>query len=115
MPDVLRAGWTERVLRERCYGQLNSAVDEVVAVNESGFLQIPWPDVDGSDLGLDILLATATNPTVVEGRYPTAQQVADAWNSDDGREYVEYFFKNKEHGIQTFEDRIIEEQLRTTP
>ena len=113
MPADVRAGWTKRVSGEACYGRLNSAVDEVVAVNESGFLQIPWPGEDGSDLGVDVLLATATNPTIVEGRYPTAQQVADAWNSRDGREYVDYFFKNKERGIRTFEDNAIEERLGT--
>ena len=81
----LRAGWIDRVCRERCYGQLNSAADEDVAVDESGFLQIPWPDEDGSDLGVDVLLATATNPTIVRGRYPTGEQVADAWNSPSGK------------------------------
>ena len=118
MPAALRAGWTEQVCQEQCYGQLNSAVDEDVAVGESGFLQIPWPvpwpDEDGSVLGVDVLLATATNPTIVRGRYPTAQQVADAWNSRGGTEHVDYFFKNRKHGIQTFEDGIIEAQLGTT-
>ena len=109
----LRAGWIDRVCRERCYGQLNSAADEDVAVDESGFLQIPWPDEDGSDLGVDVLLATATNPTIVRGRYPTGEQVADAWNSPSGKDYVDYFLKNREHEIQTFEDEIIEARVKT--
>ena len=115
MPAAFRAAWTERIRRERCYGLLNSAVDEDVAVDESGFLRIPWPvpwsEETGSDLGVDILLATATNPTIVRGRYPTAQQVADAWNAPRGRKHVDYFIENKEHGIQTFEDDLIEARI----
>lgn len=116
LPTELRTGWTERVRQEQCYGQLNSAVDEDVAVDESGFLRIPWPVPceDGAKLGVDVLLATATNPTIVRGRYPTAEQVADAWSSPGGRKYVDYFVNNREHEIQTFEDGIIKTRLRTT-
>ena len=109
----LRTGWTKRVSREPCYGQMNSAVDEDVVVDESGFLRIPWPKYeDGSDREVDALLATATNPTIVGGHYPSAQQIADAWNSRDGRNHVDYFCKNRAHGITTFEDDIIQARLR---
>ena len=109
----LRTRWTERVSREPYYGQLNSAVDEDVVVDESGFLKIPWPESeDRSDLGVDLLLATATNPTIVGGHYPSAQQIADAWNSPNGRNYVDYFCKNRAHGIKTFQDDIIQARLR---
>ena len=109
----LRTRWTERVSREPYYGQLNSAVDEDVVVDESGFLKIPWPESeDRSDLGVDLLLATATNPTIVGGHYPSAQQIADAWNNPNGRNYVDYFCKNRAHGIKTFQDDIIQARLR---
>ena len=109
----LRARWTERVSRERCYGQLNSAVDEGVVVDESGVLRIPWPEPeDPSDLGIDVLLATATNPTIVGGHYPSPEQIADAWNTRDGRNYVDYFCKNRAHGIKTFQDDIIHARLQ---
>ena len=109
----LRARWTERVSSERCYGQLNSAVNEDVVVDELGFLRIPWPETeDPPDLGVDVLLATATNPTIVAGRYPSPEQIADAWNSRDGRNYVDYFCKNRAHGIRTYQDNIIEARLR---
>ena len=105
--------WTKQVSRERCYGQLNSAVDEDVVVDESGHMKIPWLESeDRSDLGVDILLATATNPTIVGGHYPSAQQVAAAWNSRDGRNYVDYFCKNRACGIKTFQDDSIQENLR---
>ncbi len=84
LPDEVRYGWTRRVAEEGCgYGQLNSAVDEEPAVEQqSGFLNIPWPTpLGGSDLPCDVLLATATNPTIVGDGYPSAQQIADAWNT----------------------------------
>ncbi len=110
---TLLDGWNERVSRERCYGQLNSAVCEDVVVDESGHMKIPWLESeDRSDLGVDILLATATNPTIVGGHYPSAQQVAAAWDSRDGRNYVDYFCKNRACGIKTFQDDSIQENLR---
>ena len=110
----LRAGWTDHVSREpHCYGRLNSAVDEEATVDEYGFLQIPWPkSKDGSDLGVAMLLATATNPTIIGGHYPSPSQVADAWNTPDGKNYVDYFCKNRAHGIKTFQDSAIEDRLR---
>ena len=115
MSDELRACWTNRVSRELCYGQLlNSAVGEEVVVDKSGFLNIPWPSSeDGSDLGVDALLATATNPTFVDGdHYPSPCQVANAWNTHDGKDYIDYFCKNRAHGIKTFQDTEIEDRLR---
>ena len=109
LPKKLRDEWTTRVEREPCYGQLmNSGCDEEVVVDGSGFLNIPWPSSeDGSDLGVDALLATATNPTIVGGCYPSAQQIVDA-RPPDGTEPVDYFHKNREHGIKTFQDDEIE-------
>ena len=114
IPEELRDGWTKRVSRESCYGQLmNSANGEEVVVDKDGFLKIPWPkSEDGSDLGVDALLATATNPTIVGGCYPLAQQIADAWNTRDGKNYIDYFCKNRAHGIETFQDDEIEGLLR---
>ena len=114
MSDELRDGWTKRVSRESCYGQLmNSANGEEVVVDKDDFLEIPWPESeDGSDLGVDALLATATNPTIVGGRYPSAQQIADAWNNPVGKSHVDYFCKNRAHGIKTFQDTEIEDRLR---
>ena len=112
--DKLREAWTKRVSRERCYGQsMNSASGEKVAFDRSGFLNIPWPrSTDGSELGFNALIATATNPTIVGGSYPSAQQIANAWNTHEDREHVDYFLNNKKHGIKTFQDVEIEECLR---
>lgn len=112
LPAALRAGWTQRVSNEPSYGQLSAADNEKAAVDETGLLTIPWPESeDGLGLDVDVLLATATNPTIVEGRYPTTQEIAEAWNGSPGN--VEYFYKNRTHGITTFEDAAIEADLKT--
>jgi hypothetical protein len=62
-------------------------------------------------LELDILLATATSPTIVDGRYPSAREVASGWQHPAGRAHIEYFRRNKQCGITTFQDHEIENHL----
>ena len=114
MAPELRDGWMERVSTEGGYGQLCSADGEEVVVDAYGFIGIPWPKtVNGSDLDIDVLLATATDPTLVDDeRYPCGQEIADAWNTPDGRNHIDYFCKNRAHGIKTFQDECIQERLR---
>ena len=114
IPDKLREAWTKRVSCEPCYGQsMNSAFKELPAVDQSGFLNLQWPkSSDGSELDFNALLATATNPTIVARGYPSAQQIASAWSTHEGKEYVDYFLKNKANGIKTFQDVEIEKWLR---
>lgn len=82
----LRAQWTRRVKAERCYGNLDSASGEEVVVDDGGFLNIDWPTTDkGIDLGVDVILATATNPTIVEGRYTPVKEIAAAWRGGQGK------------------------------
>ena len=112
IPDDLRRGWDTRVSRERCYGDLDRAEDEKAIVEGSGVLNIPWPKcTDGSHLEVNVLLATATDPTLVNGRYPSAQKIAAAWNTNTGSKHVQYFRKNRKHGITTFQDDKIEGYL----
>ena len=112
LPDELRESWTKRVLREPCYGHLNSAIEEKVVVDKRGFLDIPWPvSVDGEEIALDALLATATNPTIIEGRYRSAKDIATAWKTPRGEKELRYFRNNQEFGIQTFEDDEIHKFL----
>ena len=105
IPTRLRDQWTRRVSDEPCYGNLNSASDEKVVVDDSGFLNIDWPTADkGIDLGVDVILATATNPTIVEGRYPPAEDIAAAWREGKGKADGRYFRNNRRCGIETFQD-----------
>ena len=117
MPDKLRTGWTENIRREGCYAALNSAVGETTVVNNEGFLTTSWPGADAdSDLVVDALLATATDPTLVRGDYPSVSEIAAAWNAQDGDNYdryVRYFRQNRRCGIHTFQDGKIEQALRS--
>ncbi len=111
IPNDLRRGWGARVSREQCYGGLDRAEDEKAIVEASGVLNIPWPKcTDGSHLEGNALLATATNPTLIDGRYPSAQEIAAAWNTDTNSN-VQYFRKNRDHHITTFQDDKIESYL----
>ena len=113
MSRNLRNEWTQRVSREPCYGRmLNTPVGEEAPVSPSGSLTIPWPaTLSGVPLDFDVLIGTATNPTIIRGHYADAQQVADAWNAPPGREHVDYFHKNRESCIRTLQDAEIERLL----
>ena len=115
IPDEIRRGWYEYVSNNTNYdkkikhaGSEDSAID-----NSGGFLDIDWPvSVDGSVLKMDVLLATVTNPTIDNRDYHSIQKVADAWYSCKGKNYVDYFCKNRVHGIKTFQDIEIQDRLQ---
>ncbi|MYB89160.1 MAG: hypothetical protein F4X93_04280 [Proteobacteria bacterium] len=112
--DELCDIWSNRVCQERdVYGEpMESAVGEEAAVDESGFLNTPWPKTeDGLDLEFDALLATATNPTIIGGRYASVEEIAGAWKTPEGKRFVCYFYNNRECGITTFQDNKIEKLL----
>lgn len=111
LPADLPAGWAQRVSGEPPYSKLKAAQSENPVVDESGFLTIPWPESEhGLGLEVDVLLATATDPTIFEGRYPTADRIARAWIEVPGS--VEYIDKNGDHGIRTFQDTDIQASLK---
>ena len=102
----IRHAWTERLGREPCYGQMfNTPLGEETPVNKSGFLMISWPaTLSGRPLKFDVLIATATNPTIIAGHYPAVQQIADAWKTPQGTKHRTYFQNNRKCGIQTYQD-----------
>ncbi|MYD70684.1 MAG: hypothetical protein F4W89_08070 [Acidobacteria bacterium] len=116
LPDDLRTGWTTHVQEQQLYGALNSARGEASVVDEGGLLTISWPGTDNdSDLGVDGLLVTATDPTLIRGDYPSAVEIAQAWNAHEGedyRRYVRYFRQNTDCGIRTSQDTDIAKRLR---
>ena len=85
-----------------------------MAVDGEGFLNIAWPRLaDGSPLMIDALLATATDPELPpNGCYPSAREVAKAWDTPKGRKHIHYFCENRKNGIRTFQDDEIEGHLR---
>jgi hypothetical protein len=114
-PQSLLTGWANRVAQERNYGNATQEPGEGGLVSAGGLLQIAWPRrvADGAAAPLDFLLATATRPTLTGTplSYPTVEMIANAWNADTGN-HVEYFWKNTDNGIRTFQDDEIRERLR---
>lgn len=114
IPQDLLVEWTNRVSRERRYGNVPQAEEEDTLVSADGLLRIDWPRriSDGASLTLDLLLVTATHPTLTgtPRRYPGVGTIAAAWNSDmDG--HVGYFWSNVHNGIRTFQDEEIKANL----
>jgi hypothetical protein len=110
IPKFLLDGWASYVLQDGNYGNFRHAENEEPVVNRRGLLNIPWPKlVNCTDaLPLDLLLATATNPTF-EGQprsYPSAEAIAERWNRDS-QGHVRYFYNNQANGIYTFQDQAI--------
>jgi hypothetical protein len=115
IPSELLRIWAERVLREPDYGKVSQTKDEGILVSRNdGLLRIDWPRrAEGAvPADFDLLLVTANDPKISASAptYPTAQAIADAWNRA-GRN-VEYFWKNNDNGIRSFEDDQIRAHLR---
>jgi hypothetical protein len=114
VPQNILDGWAERIRSEPAYGNVPQTEGEGQLVSHAGILQIAWPGVlTEGDKGLpDLLLATATHPTLQgsPGDYPSVEMIAHAWNADTDN-HVEYFRQNAAHGIRTFQDDAICGQL----
>ncbi|MGA3036650.1 MAG: hypothetical protein ABSE64_04115 [Vulcanimicrobiaceae bacterium] len=78
--------------------------DTASILNEDGFFQFAWPDKSDT-VGVDIILATANEPTVQDDRYATPTEIARSYVRTAGS--TEYFIKNVCHGIRTNEDAAI--------
>jgi hypothetical protein len=107
IPEDLLRGWAQRVESEEGYGNVRQLVEEGALISHSGMLQIDWPRciAGGAPVDLDLLLVTANDPTL-SGEplsYPTVETIVAAWNCAEPR-HAEYFWKNTDHGITTFQD-----------
>jgi hypothetical protein len=115
IPANLVGGWAERVDREPDYGRVSQTASEGVLVSEAGLLRIGWPRLveGGAAVDADLLLVTANDPEITASSpsYPTVEAIAEAWNR--AGEHVEYFWKNTDDGISTFQDNEIRARLRS--
>ena len=101
VPQQLLDDWARRVAAEAHY-----KADPLRLVDNGGMLQIPWPKLlDGNDVPIDLLLATSNDR---KPECPTVREIADAWNQHP---VVDYFRKNREKGIETFQDAEVENLL----
>jgi hypothetical protein len=115
----LLAEWAERVALERdqrgqpTYESHYYTVRGRSAIDNRGLLQISWPTRDNGEAldSFDLLLATATRPTIdaTTGDFSSVAKIAEAWNKKGD---AEYFRMNRKHGFHTFQDQEIEALLR---
>lgn len=113
IPPSLLADWSNRIAREHDYGKFSGPQGEGPIVLKSGLLNICWPmRTDGHPLELDLMLATATKPSIIDGRYPNPSEIAGAWKGCSDPKQVDYFWCNRNHNIVTFEDADIEQLLK---
>ena len=115
IPAYLVKGWAERVGHEPGYGLVSQTQPEGLLVSTDGLLRIDWPTrvEDGSPAEVDIILATANDPEIPASSptYPTSQAIAEAWNR--AGDNVEYFWKNRDCGICTFQDDEVRARLHS--
>jgi hypothetical protein len=112
--DILKA-WAERVGREPDYGNVSQTQGEGILVSKDGMLRIDWPRLvdSGAPVRLDLLLVTANDPRInaTSPSYPPVDRIVNAWNADTENR-VEYFWRNLDNGICTFQDDEITARLR---
>jgi hypothetical protein len=113
IPDEIWKEWAKRVEDEPGYGNVPQTEAEGSLVSKEGVLQIAWPRLveGGAGVQLDILLVTANAPALSGTPlcYPSAETIARAWNA--AGDHVEYFWRNTDCGIRTFQDDEIRELL----
>jgi hypothetical protein len=114
IPEDILKGWADRVGREPGYGHVSQTQEEGSLVSEKGLLEIAWPHLveDDTPVPLDLLLATANDPeiTATSPSYAEPETIANAWNAAASR-HAEYFWRNAENGIRTFQDDEIRAML----
>jgi hypothetical protein len=114
VPQGILDGWAERISGEPKYGGVPQANGEGQLISRAGILQIAWPRPVSEDENRlpDLLLATATHPTLQgsPSDYPSVEMIAHAWKNDTDNN-VEYFRQNMAHGIRTFQDEAIRGQF----
>lgn len=107
--------WSNIILNSNSYGNISHCKSEAPVLRKNGFLNLPWPisTQDKNPLPLDIILATATDPVFdpKSNAYPSVRKISEAWRKDT-QNNVSYFWENRNHGIQTFQDERIINALK---
>jgi hypothetical protein len=113
LPQEILNGWAKHVADKPGYGKVPQTEAEGRLISKEGLLQIVWPRLveGGAAVQLDILLVTATAPDLSGTPlcYPSVETIARAWNSAGS--HAEYFWRNADSGIRTFQDDEIRELL----
>lgn len=111
LPDSLLHSWQEYFWKRASGSAIfdEHAKSEEAIVSKDGLMMLRWPTlISNKRCPLDLLLATPTVPTLEAKRYPSAKAIADAYCRAD---CPEYFLKNIQSGIRTFQDLPIANSL----
>ena len=105
--DRIEFAWSRLVKKKT--DKLPDGNDEHFGFDPNGYLRTSWPKEAGSGQFLkdiDLVIAVATVPRELDRRLiaPTTEEVARAMNGPKGREY---FSKNQQNGILTYQDEAI--------
>ena len=117
VPSEILAGWKDfaaETLRN-CDLFSQYAKSERSTLSPSGLLRLRWPTrVDNlKAINIDLLLATPTAPTLIDGRYPRPLEIGETYARQDR---PDYFVKNVRHRIRTAHDKNIwKSSLRLRP
>lgn len=111
-PDDILSKWAQVAKDNQAHFNIRHAHDELPLLDNSGMLQITWPTrADGEPLTeIDAILVSVNQPTLTaKNEYADPYDIARAWLKCP--EHDNYFYKNSEHGIKTFEDDAILEEI----
>jgi len=111
-PDDILPKWAQVAKDNQAHFNIRHAHDELPLLDNSGVLQVAWPTkADGKPLTeFDALLVSINQPTLTaKNEYADPYDIARAWLKCP--EHDKYFYKNSEHGIKTFEDDAILEEI----
>jgi hypothetical protein len=105
--DRIEIAWSRLVKKKT--DKLSDGNDEHFGFDPNGYLRTGWPKEAGSGQflkDLDLVIAVATVPRELDRRQiaPTTEEVAWSMNGPKGREY---FSKNQQNGILTYQDEAI--------
>lgn len=101
-PEVITE-WNNHYQSQAEKPKIKYATDETPIISDNGLLSFEFPThIDNNQPAeFDFILATAIKPKPNRGFYPTPERIARACLSN---RYTEYFEKNRENGITTFQD-----------
>ncbi|CAN5483800.1 hypothetical protein BH11CYA1_BH11CYA1_20450 [soil metagenome] len=109
--DEIMTKWLDTAKSDPEQFKIKHAHDELPLLDNSGLLQV-WPSkADGEPFTeVDALLVACNQPTLTaKDEYADPYDIARAWLKCP--EHDHYFYKNSEHGIKTFEDDAILEEI----
>lgn len=111
-PQEILQRWAELAASKHQDFKIKHAHNEDPLVSTSGLLDLTWPlKVNDEPLSeVDLLLATTNQPSLNnKNEYDGPDDIGKAWLR--APLFDHYFYKNREHGIKTFQDEEILEEF----